>query len=310
MNWLVIVNRKAGGGSAAKLWVKTEISLKTAGIVFTAKFTEAPAQTRLLASNALNMGYGGIIAFGGDGTISDVAAAVFPLQSKPVLAFLPAGSGNDWIHSVGFDPVSIDSCVDAVAEEKTMSVDAGLCKWQGGSRFFLNSAGVGFDALVLKRTTNSRRFLPFGKMNYLFVLAVSAFFPPHWRGKISCDGKPVYSGDYLTLTTGVGRFSGGGMQLSPSAVPNDGLLDCAVVSPMSFFTIMKHAARLFDGTLLDIKWATSARGTAIRIEPEKAGSLILELDGEIVVPGKNTGYIELVSLPESLTVIAPPLECD
>lgn len=305
MNWLVIVNRMAGGGSAAKLWVKAEASLKAAGVTFTAKFTEAPAQTRLLSSNALNMGYDGVIAFGGDGTVSDAAAAIHPLRSKPILAFLPAGSGNDWIHSVGFDPVSIESCVEAIAEEKTVCVDAGMCKWPGGSRFFLNSAGVGFDALVLKRTDNSRRFLPFGKMNYLFVLAVSSFFPPHWRGEISCDGKPVYSGDYLTLTTGVGRFSGGGMQLSPSAVPDDGLLDCVVVSPMSFFTIVKHVTRLFDGTLLDTKWATSARGTVVRIEPERAGSLILELDGEIVVPGKNAGYIELVSLPENLKVIAP-----
>ncbi|MCK5131804.1 MAG: diacylglycerol kinase family lipid kinase [Candidatus Sabulitectum sp.] len=308
MNWLVIVNKKAGQGSAGKLWNFTEVSLKAAGINFTARFTEAPAQTRLLASNALNLGYDGVIVFGGDGTASDAAASLSPLECRPVLAFLPAGSGNDWIRSVGFNPATIDSCIKAIAAGNTGLVDAGICIWQGGSRFFLNSAGAGFDALVLKRTIGARKFLPFGKMNYLFVLAVSAFLPPHWRAAISCDGKPFYKGDYLTLTTGVGRYSGGGMLLSPSAVSDDGLLDCAVLAPMNFFTIAKHAAKLFDGTLLETKWATSARGKVIRIEPDRPGSLVIELDGEIVIPGKDSSYIELVSLPDNLRVIVPPEE--
>ncbi len=306
MNWLVIVNFKAGGGSAKKLWIAAEKSLVSAGILFSVKFTEAPAQTRLIASNALNLGYNGIIVFGGDGTVSDAAAAISSNEKKPVLAFLPAGSGNDWIRSIGFTIPSIDSCVKAIAAEETRIVDAGMCAWPGGSRFFLNSAGVGFDALVLRRTIASRRFLPFGKFSYLLNLGVSALFPPHWRATISCDGKPFYKGDYLTLTTGVGRYSGGGMQLSPAAVSDDGLLDSVILSPMNFFTIAKQINRLFDGTLHKIKWATSARGTVIRIEPNKAGSLVLELDGEVVIPGKDSEYIELVSLKNELTVIAPP----
>ena len=306
MNWLVIVNRKAGGGQAGKLWTSVETSLLNSGINFSSRFTEAPAQTRLLASNAMNMGFTGVISFGGDGTVSDTAAAISELDVKPVLAVLPAGSGNDWIRSAGFEHPSIDSCMNAIAAGKTRLVDSGICSWPGGSRFFLNSAGIGFDALVLKRTMASRRFLPGGKTGYLLNMAISALFPPHWRATISCDGKPFYKGDYLTMTTGVGRYSGGGMQLSPNAVSDDGLLDSVILSPMNFFTIAKNIPKLFDGTLHKTEWATSAQGTVIRIEPAVAGSTVLEIDGEVVVPCLNAPYIELVSKPQNLRIIIPP----
>ncbi len=306
MNWLVIVNKKAGGGAAGKLWSQTKTALDTASIKFTPKFTEAPAQTRLLASNALNLGYSGIIIFGGDGTVSDAAAALNGFSEKPVIAFLPAGSGNDWIRSVGFNPATMESCIQAIKAGNTKIVDAGMCRWPDGQHFFLNSAGFGFDALVLKRATTLRKFLPFSKMNYLLTLALSALIPPHWRATFSCDGKPFYKGDYLTHTTGVGRYSGGGMQLSPTAVADDGLLDSVVLSPMNFFTITKHLTSLFDGTLHKTQYATSAQGTSIKIEPEKPGALVLELDGEIVIPGTDAKYIELISLPNNLRVITPP----
>jgi diacylglycerol kinase family enzyme len=98
------------------------------------------------------------------------------------------------------------------------------------------------------------------------------------------------------------------MQLSPSAVPDDGLLDSAVVSPMSFWGIATHISNLYDGTLLSTKYATAARGCAIRIEPFKPGSILLELDGEVVDPGTASEYIELTSKPSDLTVIVPPPE--
>ncbi|MCD4708887.1 MAG: hypothetical protein K8S62_14240 [Candidatus Sabulitectum sp.] len=303
MKWLVIVNKKAGGGSAGGLWISTENSLIAAGIDYTARFTEAPAQTRLIASNALNFGFDGIAVFGGDGTISDAAAAISPMIEKPVLAFLPAGSGNDWMRSMGCVPVSMDSCIKAIASEKTKLIDSGMCVWPGGSRFFLNSAGVGFDALVLKRTVAGRRFLPFNQPGYLLTLAVSALFPPHWRATVYCDGKPFYKGDYLTITTGVGRYSGGGMLLSPCAAPDDGFLDTLCLSPMNFFSIAGNFSRIFDGTLHKTKWATGARGKVIRIEHATESSIILELDGEIVVPGVSPDYIEFISRPEDLLVI-------
>jgi diacylglycerol kinase family enzyme len=305
LNWLVIVNKKAGWGSASRLWNRTESMLLNAGIDFTAKFTEAPAQTRLLSANALNLGYGGVAVFGGDGTVSDAAAAISGNLEKPVLAFLPAGSGNDWIRSLGFNPGHMEECISAMSRGKTGLIDSGLCRWPGGSRFFLNSAGAGFDALVLKRAIAIRRFLPFTGLNYMLSLTASAIIPPRWNATLFCDGVPFYKGDYLSLTVGIGRYSGGGMILSPLSLPDDGFLDALCLSPMNFFQIAQNFNRVFNGTLNETKKATCAKGSVIRLEPSKAGSVILELDGEKVFPGKNAEYIEFVSRPGDLTVIVP-----
>jgi len=308
LNWLVIVNRKAGGGYAASLWKKTEGMLSAAGIEFTARYTEAPAQTRLIAANTLNMGFSGLAVFGGDGTMSDAAAAVSGNIEKPVLAFLPAGSGNDWIRSLGFNPSCMKESIAAMVACNTKQVDSGICRWSEGSRFFLNSAGVGFDALVLKRSISLKRITLLKSFSYMLTLFGSALFPPHWSGTLSCDGTPFYRGDYFTLTVGIGKYSGGGMQLSPCSVIDDGLLDALCISPMGFIDIAKCFSRIFDGTLHSTIWATGARGSNIRLEPLKPGSFLLELDGEKVSTGDNSRYVEFISVPADLTVVIPRSE--
>jgi len=308
LNWMVIVNTMAGGGNAGRMWKSAEAVLTGTGIRFTPRFTEAPAQTRLLASNAHGLGFDGVAVYGGDGTVSDAAAAISSLGSKPVLASLPAGSGNDWVRSLGFENATVEHCAAAIAVCATKQIDTGLCVWPGNRKFFLNSAGVGFDALVLKRAVNTRRFIPPGGLNYLLALAVSSIVPPRWEATVFCDGKPFYKGDYLTITTGIGRYSGGGMQLSPSAVPDDGLLDSVVISPMSFFAIAKHLSKLYDGTILATEYTTAARGSVVRIEPFTTGSALVELDGEIVDTGEEAEFIELISKPSDLTVVVPPPE--
>ena len=94
--------------------------------------------------------YDTLRVYGGDGTVSDTAAAISTLEEKPLLAFIPTGSGNDWIKSIGFTSTSIDSSISAIVTGNIKSVDTGMCSWENGSKFFLNSAGIGFDAFVLK----------------------------------------------------------------------------------------------------------------------------------------------------------------
>jgi len=307
LNWLVIVNEKAGNGNAGKLWANTKSKLLDAKICFTAKFTVAPHQTRLLALNALNQGYNGIIVYGGDGTVSDTAAALSTLEEKPLLAFIPTGSGNDWIKSIGFLSPSIDSSISAIVMGNVKSVDTGLCSWESGSKFFLNSAGIGFDAFVLRNAISIRKFLPLGSSIYLVTMIASALFPPHWRGTISSEGENIYKGDYFSLTIGIGKYSGGGMILAPDAEPDDGLFDGLIISPLNFFTILKCFPKIFNGTLATQKQATAIKGKIIEIEVEanSKSSIILEVDGEIVKLPKNLKKISFSTVQSNLKVIAP-----
>lgn len=283
----MIVNPAASGGRAGRQWPESSRMLRSIGLDHTVVFTEGPSMTRELALSASAEGLGGLVVFGGDGTLSTAASAVSCLPSPPVLAQIPAGSGNDWIRSLGI-PQGIREAALLIKRGVTGVVDSGLFRGCGREALFMNSAGIGFDALVLRRTLSLRRLVPLGKSGYLLSLAASALFPPVWRASIATGADTLHDGSYFTLTIGVGRYSGGGMSLSPTAVPDDGLLDAVWILPVGFPTILKNLPRVFDGTLMELAQARSRRASSFSVEP--SGELLLELDGEFqkmpLEPGK------------------------
>lgn len=305
MKWAVIVNSLAGGGSAGRKWKQVSSLLKDHSIDFYFLFTHDPATTRELARKSIARGIDGIAVYGGDGTLSDAASILAEYPSGPCLAVIPAGSGNDWARSIGFNSPTPEAGIAAMKKERIENIDSGFARWKGGGKFFLNSAGIGFDALVLRRSVAMKKVLPFSKPVYFMSLLFSALLPPVWKASFLCDGSEFFSGKYLTFTAGVGRYSGGGMQLSPNAVPNDGLLDGLCLMPMRFPSIAANLGRVFDGTIHRTKWAVEARGREISIHPEMKSSILLELDGDQVVLKTGTGPLNLISVPESLSVAIP-----
>ncbi len=276
--WRVIVNPAAAGGRAGRRWPSARTLLSSLGISFEEVFTCCPRNTAELAASSRADGFDGLAVYGGDGTLSTAASALCSMDTPPVLAQIPSGTGNDWIRSLGI-PQSISGAVRLMKMGFTRRVDTGICLADGESRFFLNSAGMGFDAFVLRRTLALRKILPMGKSGYLISLGVSALSPPVWRALISSRGVELLSGEYFTLTLGVGRYSGGGMSLSPGAVPDDGLLDAVWILPVGFSTIAANIPRVFDGSLMELPQARSHRAETFRVEPR--GELLMELDGEL-----------------------------
>jgi len=303
LKWFAVVNPLAGAGSAGSKWDNVRKALFDEGLSFDYGITTGPETTRSITRRAVLSGYGGIAVFGGDGTLSDTASV---LSGNPdvVLAVIPGGSGNDWARSMGFSSTDIKGSVSAMAHERSRSVDTALARCNGIERFFLNSSGTGFDALVLKRAISLRKHLPLNKTCYAVSLLYSALRPPGWQAEFSCDGEVFHKGSYLTFTAGVGCYSGGGMRLSPAAVPDDGKLDGLCLTPMNFLTISSNLKRVFDGRLDETKWARNCRGEVIRLRPIADSELLLELDGE-PVDLQGATALELVSVPESLRVISP-----
>lgn len=276
-NWFVIVNPSASGGAAGKAWPETRNLLSKAGLDYSFCFTGSPSETSKLARNAVDDGYGGVAVFGGDGTLSTIGSVLSLLEHPPVLAHIPAGSGNDWARSIGI-PGDSASAALLMKQGCTRLVDTGTCTVDGVRIPFMNSAGLGFDAFVLKRTLALRRVLPLKKSGYLVSLFIAALRPPCFSATVQADGKTFHSGPYFSLTVGVGRFSGGGMSLSPTALVDDGLLDAVRIAPVGFGTIAANIGRIFNGTLMEMKQAMGTRAAAFSVMPD--GKVLLELDGE------------------------------
>lgn len=100
------------------------------------------------AQDAARRGLDAVVAFGGDGTLNEVATGV--AGSETALAVLPGGSTNVFARTLGMpnDAIAgVDLIVDAL--NRNDIAPAGLGKVNG--RYFCFHTGVGYDAAVVKR---------------------------------------------------------------------------------------------------------------------------------------------------------------
>lgn len=241
---------------------------------------------------------------GGDGTASYAASGLIKSSNSLPLAVFPAGNGNDWVRTLRTD--SIEKTVIGIGSGKTAAMDAGLCSIESNptspdDHVFINSAGVGLDAHVLRKSIRIRRKMSIGRLGYLAALVSSLIEMPSWEGTLTMDGHNVFTGRYLSITAGVCPFVGGGMMLSPSAVPDDGKLDTAVVRPISRTNLIRSMPMIYRGTLLDNPSVSSWSGSEFRLKAR--GKLVVELDGELIDDIPDNSAVILKSLPASIRVV-------
>lgn len=81
-----------------------------------------------LTSETLLSGYEGetdiVLCSGGDGTLNHVIRRIMSMKIKPRIAYLPAGSTNDFAKALGI-PVEFDKALDAALQGNAFSYDVG-----------------------------------------------------------------------------------------------------------------------------------------------------------------------------------------
>jgi diacylglycerol kinase family enzyme len=143
---LLVSNPKAGSVSRRASDVITralaaDLKLETA-------VTRARGHASELSAEAVAGGFDAVIAFGGDGTVNEVAQ---PLVGTDVaLGIVPGGTTNVMARALGMprDPVEATSYLAARIRSSTMRrIGVG----QMGTRSFLFCCGMGLDAEVVRR---------------------------------------------------------------------------------------------------------------------------------------------------------------
>jgi diacylglycerol kinase family enzyme len=99
------------------------------------------------AQDAASRGVDVVVAFGGDGTVNEVAAGI--AETNTALAVLPGGSTNVFARSIGLpnDPIAAaKQLVPALKEHSFRRVGLGMVN----GRYFCFHTGVGYDAAVVR----------------------------------------------------------------------------------------------------------------------------------------------------------------
>jgi len=229
-----------------------------------------------------------LLVFGGDGTVHEVANGLPLGGDGPLVALLPAGTGNDLARAIGMPPDPVAAATElAGARARPRSLDLLDC----GSRRAANGINAGFAAAatdVLSRRVKK----VLGPAAYLVGGIRAGIDPPTWPARVEADGR-VVEGEALAVVVGNGGSFGGGRWLLPDADVGDGLLDVLVVpAAVSKARLARHLA--MDNRLP--RDLPRLRGPEVTVVTE----MPCRLDGE---PAPTPGSVTV--LPAAWQVLAP-----
>ena len=259
--WALVINPVAGQGRGASVGTYVAGYLNSRGIKYEIiigrnGIDQADSLQRFLDRNP---DCSGVIAVGGDGLLHLVLQKITPAQVP--LAVIPAGTGNDFVRTLGWSPDDVDAILEAVLSKKPRSVDLGLVDGE----WFAAILSTGFDSIVNEKANTLS--WPKGPMKYNVAIAIELprFAPRHYE--IVLDDRTI-STQAMLIAVANGRSYGGGMLVCPHADISDGYFDVMVLHPVSKLEFLKVFPRVFKGTHITHPAVEIVRSKSVKITSE------------------------------------------
>ncbi len=306
--WYIVVNPKAGSDKCSKDWPQIKGLLEQNGFEFTFVVTEYQRHAIELVQNAVEKGFRNFISVGGDGTLNEVINGIFLKHQKLLpeikLGVVTVGTGNDWGRTHHM-PADYAKMVEVIKTGNLFKHDIGKAKYRFGNedenRYFINIAGMGFDAMVAKKVNVMKEKGYRGLFVYMYSLLTSLIRFKPTRLIIYSDGEMIYSDSTFLASIGICRYNGGGMMLLPDAVPNDGLFDLTIIRKVSRLKVLANIKNVFDGSFVKIKEVERFRAKNFTVISDPPHILNLETDGESL----GNSPLDFEVIPKILQIIVP-----
>jgi diacylglycerol kinase (ATP) len=286
--YLALVNPAAGGGRCGKQVAAALANLRSDGLDVEVIETTAPGDAIDITRRAYADGYRRFIAVGGDGTSHEIVNGLLPeaLDSaahkpdtdeseRPLLAFLPLGTGNSFLRDFSSDPRS--HAVAALREGRRQPCDIMRLRYTGGELYSLNLISMGMTAQAASIT--NRRLKPFGSLGYLLAVLACLARIRYPTFPIRLDAEPqVYDEPALMISFNNSKYTGGAMMIAPEANYQDGLIEIVRLGAISRLGALRHLPGIYDGSHMKhpLAWRRSARSV----------ELLFDMPTEIVIDGE------------------------
>ena len=293
-SYYLIANPTAGSGKARAAYDRVCSLLKERQIPFEAAETEYSGHASLLAKEAATAGYRRVIAFGGDGTLREVATGLIGTETE--MAIIPCGTGNDLVRALQI-PTDTDLALEIALHGTVREMNTATAN---GS-VFINVGGFGFDVDVLDETERFKSRQRKGGNAYLMGLFSAIRKLRHRQTHITwVDENGVrHEADYNLLLFAAcnGTHMGGGMNVGPGADPFDGLFHICIIHDINRLNMWNVLPKFLKGR------HTGLRQTEYFLASEIAATCTpasrFQIDGEVK---KGTPVIFNIA-PEKLKVL-------
>lgn len=302
-DWLIIVNPNAGCKQGEKDWEIIKPEIRKSTIKGEVRFTERKFHAIELVKEYAEKGFRKIIAVGGDGTINEVVNGILAFTNDKIDEFtvgvIPIGTGNDWCKMFNI-PYNYEHAIKTIEKRKIFLQDVGLVEYYENNenikRYFVNVAGLGFDAVVLKQANEEKEQGRFSKFLYFKNILTNLMKFTFVKAILDYDDQNRKV-DLFSMNIGICKYSGNGMMQVPEAIADDGLFDVTVIKKMSKFEVMLNVKNLYDGSFIKNKHVETFRTNEIRVKD--SNRLRLEVDGEYL----GTAPFKFTILKKVLRVI-------
>lgn len=276
---LVIFNPAARGEKAQRL---RQFLMSKASDLVTLAPTQGPGDATRLAATP---GYDLVVAAGGDGTVNEIVNGL----NGATLGILPLGTVNVFAKELGL-PDKLEAAWTLLETGTTRAVDLGCAEFDGKRRYFVQLAGVGFDARAVRAASWALK-KKIGPLAYVLA-GMRVLRERHARIEVGdLKGAAIFIGN--------GRFYGGRFQLFPRAKLDDGLLDVCVFAHRN---LLQYLPSVLRGKHLGRHGVFYFQASEFTCDASEVTPL--ELDGEDAgdTPARFTvkpGALRVISAPRS-----------
>lgn len=233
------------------------------------------------------------VVIGGDGTLHLAVNAL--VGHRVAIGYIPSGTGNDF--SRGFFGKRYNDQSDAkwIAQAlhgELVTIDLG----QINQRYFVNVAGIGFDARVVQQLRGKKGWFP--SVRYVGAALRSLFFEKANTIELAGSSQKLLAlsrRPCFMLNFANGPYFGNGMQIAPHANFHDGSLAYCYIENAGFWKKLLAFKRLYQGRHIDFREVHCGQFHAVQVVTP---GLPIEADGEWL--GETPAFVR--TLPAALSI--------
>ncbi|MAI73762.1 MAG: protein BmrU [Rhodopirellula sp.] len=309
----IFTSPKAGSGIGREQIPRLETLLRELGVEVQVVHDVDQLRRRVIEETGDGEhGHKIVVAAGGDGTLSLACATLFLSDETRAhlsenkssllaevgslsgeISVLPMPLGTENLLARHFGQVAnAEEILKTIRCGQLFKLDAGLAN----GKPFLVMATCGFDAEVV-REMHERRQGHISRFSYLipvFNALLRYRFP---KLNLRVDGEDIGKCCWV-MSFNLPKY-GGGLEIEPNALGDDGLLDVIVFERGSIVSGLRYVAGIWTGRHLNAKDVKRFRGTRIRVESRKPVSYQLDGDFGGQLP------IEITTLPAAVPLLIP-----
>lgn len=303
---LFIVNPAAASGKSKKKWEDSYSAIRSHLGPVESVITSNPGHATFITKDAIQSGYERIIGFGGDGTFNEIINGYFenltPINANAKVGMLIQGTGRDLSRSLNLSR-DLNTALQKIKRDQSRKLDIGYVRYSDSKEFskerlFANitSFGLGGEVDWLMKKSFQKLGLN-GSFAYFMAILTSLATYNLKHVHLVVDNYITWKGNIRNIAIANGRYFGGGLQIAPSALINDGLLDVIIIGDVNINYLIRHAHYFYRGKHPDLNGIYYFKGKEITAYGNK--TLKMDIDGEPIGSLPATFSV----LPNSLNML-------